>query len=73
MHVLTLTALTGVLLAGCAVQVASTSPRSVVIQGGSAQTAEAQQAADTECARYKLFARLASKPTPNQFIYDCIP
>jgi hypothetical protein len=61
-----------VLLSGCAVQVVSSSPRTVVIQGGSAQTAEAQQAANAECAQYKLFARLSSKPTPNQFIYDCV-
>jgi hypothetical protein len=61
-----------VLLSGCAVQVVSSSPRTVVIQSGSAQTAEAQQAANAECAQHKLFARLSSKPTPNQFIYDCV-
>ena len=62
-----------VVLTGCAAQVVSSSPRTVVIQAGSAQVAEAQSAADTECAKNKLFARLASKPTPNQFIYDCVP
>lgn len=60
-------------LGGCAAQVLSSSPRSVVVQAGSAQAGEAQQAADAECAKHKLYARLASKPTPNQFIYDCIP
>lgn len=73
MRVLTLAALAVCLLAGCAVQVTSSSPRTVTVQGGSAQTAEAQQAADAECARHKLYARLSGKPTPNQFIYDCIP
>ena len=66
-------AITTITLAGCAVQVTSSSPRTVTIQAGSAQTAEAQKAADAECAKHKLFARLSGKPTPNQFIYDCIP
>lgn len=61
-----------VFLSGCAAHLISSGPRSVVIQAGSAQTAEAQALADFECARHKLFARLAMKPTPNQFIYDCV-
>lgn len=74
MRALTCLVLVGVVgLAGCAVQVTSSSPRTVTIQAGSAQTAEAQKAADEQCAKYKLFARLSAKPTPNQFIYDCIP
>ena len=59
-------------LSGCAVQVSSTSPRSVVINGGSAQTAEAQAAADMECAKHNRYARLSGKPTPNEFVYDCV-
>ena len=66
-------AFAAVFLTGCAVQVTSSSPRTVTIQAGSARTAEAQKAADAECAKHKLFARLSGKPTPNQFIYDCIP
>ena len=61
-----------VLVGGCAAQVVSSSARTVVVQAGSAMTAEAQVAADAECAKHNRFARLASKPTPNQFIYDCV-
>ena len=59
-------------LAGCAAQVLSSSPRTVVVQAGSVQVGEAQAAADAECKKHGRLARLASKPTPNQYIYDCV-
>lgn len=59
-------------LSGCAAQVVSSSPRTVIIETGFDQPADAQKAADAECARNNRYARLASKPKPYQFVYDCV-
>jgi hypothetical protein len=61
-----------VALSGCAAKVLSSSPRTVVVNAGSVEAGKAQVAADAECKRHSKLARLASKPSPNQYIYDCI-
>ena len=59
------------LLTGCA-SVVSSSDRTVVIQAGAAMSAKAQELADVECNKRNLHARLSMKPSPNQFVFDCV-
>jgi hypothetical protein len=63
-----------VLLSGCAAQVISSSPRTVVVRAGDARIAESQAMADAECAKHSRFARLIARPTPSsaEFIFDCV-
>lgn len=63
-----------IVLSGCATgpQVISSSPRTIVVRGGSALVQEAQDLAENECKKHKLHARLSGKPTVNQFVFDCI-
>ncbi|RYG06943.1 MAG: hypothetical protein EON92_19260 [Burkholderiales bacterium] len=62
------------LLAGCGVSVKSTSPRSVVIRGGTAYTQEAQTLADQECAKNGRLARMVSTPgaRSSEYMFDCV-
>jgi hypothetical protein len=73
MRVLFVTAI-GMLLAGCAAQVVSSSPRSVVVRAPDNSIAEAQKLADAECARHSRYARLIERPsrTSDTFVYDCV-
>jgi hypothetical protein len=61
-----------VILAGCAAQVIASTPRSVTIQAGSVMVGDATKAAQTECQKHGLHARLSGKNTPNQFVFDCV-
>jgi len=58
------------LLTGCAAKVLSTSPRSVLVHA--AQAAEAQTAADQECAKHQRKARLVSLPRNAHYLFDCV-
>lgn len=62
------------LLAGCAAEVLSTSPRSVVIKAGTAQIAAAQDMANKECEKHGRSARLNSRPAPYTpgWVFDCV-
>lgn len=62
------------MLAGCASQVVSSSPRTVVIRAGDLRIQESQDLADKECAKHQRFARLVARPTPtsSEFVYDCV-
>lgn len=61
-------------LAGCAAKVISSSPRSVVVQGGTARVQESQTLADQECGKHQLHARLVARPSgsSSNFVYDCV-
>lgn len=63
-----------VLLSGCAVEVISSSPRTVVVRAGDARIKESQDLADKECAKHSRYARLAQRPTSDtaEFIFDCV-
>lgn len=71
---LTATLACAMLLAGCAAQVVSSSPRTVVIRAGDARIAEAQTMADAECQKHGRHARLIERPSPrsSEFVYDCV-
>jgi len=74
MRVLNLVVVAVALLTGCGVQVVSTSPRTVVVQGGTAYTQEAQRLADKECAKNGRFARMSSQAsaTSSNYVFDCV-
>ncbi len=62
-------------LAGCAAEVISSNPRSVTIRVGEVRVADAQKAAEAECAKYQRYARLTIRPTPataNYWVFDCV-
>lgn len=63
-----------VLLAGCAAQVVSTSPRTVVVRAPDYAYADSQKLADAECSKHQRFARLIARPGPTsaEFIFDCV-
>lgn len=60
------------LLAGCAAQVVSSSPRTVVVRAGSVMVKDAQNLANIECGSHGRYARLGQKSTPNEYIFDCV-
>ena len=60
-------------LAGCAAQVVSSSPRTVVVKAGSLDIAKAQPLADQECGKHSRHARLAGHQEETmQWIFDCV-
>ena len=62
------------MLSGCAAEVLSASPRSVVIKAGTAQLAAAQDLANKECEKHGRGARLNSRPAPYTpgWVFDCV-
>ena len=62
------------LISGCAVEVVSSSPRTVVVRAGDGRIQESQALADKECAKHSRYARLAQRPTRDtaEFIFDCV-
>lgn len=60
------------LCTGCATRVISSNNRSVIIKAGTAMAASAQKMADEECAKHSRYARLALKPMPNEYVFDCV-
>jgi hypothetical protein len=63
-----------VVVAGCAAQVVSTSPRSVIVDANSQGMAAVQQIADAECKKHGRFARLVNAPRfgNNNYLFDCV-
>jgi hypothetical protein len=74
MRVLIVAAVSAVFLAGCGVQLVSTSARSVVIRGGTAYIQQAQNMADAECAKNNRQARLIRNADgySSAYLFDCI-
>jgi hypothetical protein len=64
----------GVVLAGCAAQVVSTSPQSVTIKAPITKVQEAQDLADAECRKTGKQARLTGRPTATVplWLFDCV-
>jgi hypothetical protein len=71
-------ALTLALLGGCASQVVSSNPRSVVVDAGkppNRNSAEAQRLADAECAKHKRVAQMTGRPLygqTNEYVFACV-
>lgn len=60
-------------LSGCAAEVISSSPRTVIVRAGSARAGDAQNAAEAECKKYdRSHARLAGKSGEAQWVFDCV-
>jgi uncharacterized protein YceK len=59
-------------LSGCAGQVISSNPRSVMVKAGAAMAGEAQKTADAECAKHGRYARLSGKNNPIEYVFDCV-
>lgn len=64
----------GVGLIGCAAQVVSSSPRTVVVRAPDGAIAESQKLADVECAKHGRYARMIERPSPRsaEFVFDCV-
>jgi hypothetical protein len=64
----------GVVLAGCAAQVVSTSPQSVTVKAPISKVQEAQDLADGECRKVGRQARLTGRPTATTplWMFDCV-
>ncbi|HPX89332.1 MAG TPA: hypothetical protein PL133_08685 [Methylophilaceae bacterium] len=64
------------LMAGCAAQVTSSTPSTVVVRASVPDTGveKALELAEAECAKRKLSARVRSVTSPNtdRYIFDCI-
>lgn len=68
---------TTALLGGCALQVASSNPRQVIINhpGGPPNTQEAQRLADAECAKHRRFAKMSVWPIASvsrHWVFECV-
>jgi len=61
-------------LSGCAAQVVSSSPRTVVVRAPDHAIAESQKLADVECAKHGRYARMIERPSPRsaEFVFDCV-
>lgn len=64
-------------LYGCAIKVASSNPRQVVIEhpGGIVNNREAQLLADAECAKHKRFAKMTAWPVAavsRTWVFSCV-
>lgn len=60
------------LLTGCASHVVSASERTVVVNAGSREIAQAQSMATAECGKYGRRARLVRLPRDDRtFVFDC--
>lgn len=66
--------LSAMVLAGCATQVVSSNPRSVVVESQSMDAGKAQSLANAECAKHGLFARMTTKADywDRNYIFECI-
>ena len=58
------------MLTGCAASIKASSPRSVVIDSWSMKAA--QEAANTECAKHKRFAKFIQEKPEFVFTYHCV-
>lgn len=61
-------------VAGCATEVISSSPRTVVVRGPDGAIAKAQELAEAECAKHGRHSRLIARPSPTsaEFVFDCV-
>ena len=64
-------------LSGCAAQVTSSTPRSVIVNAGKPPTnaATAQALADAECKKHGRFASMKGRPSygeSNDYVFDCV-
>lgn len=66
-------ALTTILLAGCAAQVVSSTPRTVIVKAGDLDVAGASKLGEAECSKYGRHARLSGRmPDTMQWVFDCV-
>jgi hypothetical protein len=66
-----------VTLFGCAAQVTSSTPRSVIVNAGKPPTsaATAQTMADAECKKNGRYASMKGRPVygeSNDYVFDCV-
>jgi hypothetical protein len=63
-------------LCGCAAQVISSTPRSVIVAGGAPpNAANAQALADAQCKQHGRYARMSARPVPyvsKDFVFECV-
>ena len=64
-------------LGGCAAQVTSSTPRSVIVSAGKppASAATAQALADAECKKQGRYASMKGRPAygeSNDYVFDCV-
>ena len=64
-------------LVGCAAQVTSSTPRSVIVNAGKPPTsaATAQAMADAECKKHGRYASMKGRPVygeSNDYVFDCV-
>jgi hypothetical protein len=68
--------LSAVVLGGCAAQVTSAGPRTVIVDAGKPATsaANAQALADAECKKHGRYASMKGRPdyTSNDYVFDCV-
>lgn len=62
---------------GCAAQVTSSTPRSVIVNAGKPPTsaASAQTMADAECSKHGRYASMKARPVyagSNDYVFDCV-
>ena len=64
------------IVSGCAAQVTSSTPRSVIINAGKPPTSAgtAQAMADAECKKHGRYASMKGRPddTSNDYVFDCV-
>jgi hypothetical protein len=61
------------LMSGCvSTEVLSSSDRTVVVRASRSHVTDAQALADAECKKHGRYARLSTKESGHQIIFDCI-
>lgn len=61
-------------LVGCATQVVSSNPKSVIVESQSMDAGQSQKLADAECAKYGSYARMTTKADywDRNYVFDCV-
>lgn len=66
-------ACSALLISGCvSTEVLSSSDRTVVVRAARSHVADAQALADAECKKHGRYARLSTKESGHQLVFDCI-
>jgi hypothetical protein len=61
-----------ILMSGCAAELVSANDKLIVVKARPSKLGEATDIAEMQCQQRGLHARLVTKPTPEQYGFECV-
>ncbi|MEO7886776.1 MAG: hypothetical protein ABI893_13550 [Polaromonas sp.] len=61
-----------IVISGCAAELVSTNDKLIVVKARPSKLGEATDIAEAECQKRGLHARLVTKPTNEQYGFECV-